>query len=81
MLFAGLNEKELRALADTIAIKKLDKDEILFFDGDPDPNKICTSLYERQNLTIRTYIKKLNRLTFAFSKKLTNLKAALALHF
>ena len=35
MLFAGLNEKELRALADTIAIKKLDKDEILFFDGDP----------------------------------------------
>ncbi len=49
--------------------------------GNPDPDKICTSYIERQNLTMRTYMKRLNRLTIAFSKKLANLKAALALHF
>jgi transposase InsO family protein len=30
---------------------------------------------------MRTYMKRLNRLTIAFSKKLDNLKAALAIHF
>ncbi len=41
---------------------------------------ICTSHIERQNLTIRTFIKRFNRLTLAFSKKLENLNAAVALH-
>jgi hypothetical protein len=36
---------------------------------------------ERQNLTLRMQIRRLTRLTNAFSKKLDNLKAALALHF
>jgi len=36
---------------------------------------------ERQNLTMRMQIRRFTRLTNAFSKKLANLKAALALHF
>ncbi|HTW65987.1 MAG TPA: IS1 family transposase [Bryobacteraceae bacterium] len=49
--------------------------------GDPDPAKICTSHVERQNLTMRMQIRRLTRLTNAFSKKLENHKAAVALHF
>ena len=49
--------------------------------GDPDPVHISTSLIERQNLTMRMNIRRLTRLTNAFSKKLDNLKAAVALHF
>jgi hypothetical protein len=40
------------------------------------------SIYvERQNLTMRMQMRRFTRLTNAFSKKLANLKAALALHF
>jgi IS1 family transposase len=49
--------------------------------GDPDPERICTSHIERQNLTMRMQMRRFTRLTNAFSKKLTNLKAACALHF
>lgn len=49
--------------------------------GTPDPDRICTSIVERSNLTTRTFCKRLNRLTCAFSKKWANHKAALALHF
>jgi IS1 family transposase len=49
--------------------------------GNPDPARICTSHVERQNLTIRMMCRRFTRLTNAFSKKLENLKAALALHF
>lgn len=49
--------------------------------GKPDPSRICTSYVERQNLTMRMAIRRFTRLTNAFSKKLANLKAALALHF
>ena len=49
--------------------------------GNPDFNKICTSFVERQNLTVRMQIRRFTRLTNAFSKKLENLKAAVALHF
>jgi IS1 family transposase len=49
--------------------------------GDPDPKHICTSHIERQNLTMRMQMRRFTRLTNAFSKKLTNLKAACALHF
>jgi hypothetical protein len=36
---------------------------------------------ERQNLTMHTHMKRLARLTLAFSKKLENFRAATALHF
>jgi IS1 family transposase len=49
--------------------------------GDPNPDHICTSHIERQNLTMRMQMRRFTRLTNAFSKKLTNLKAACALHF
>lgn len=49
--------------------------------GNPDEAKICTSHVERQNLTMRMQIRRLTRLTNAFSKKLANHRAAVALHF
>lgn len=49
--------------------------------GMPDPKHICTSFVERQNLTMRMAMRRFTRLTNAFSKKLENLKAAVALHF
>jgi IS1 family transposase len=49
--------------------------------GNPDKNRICTSHIERQNLTMRMQIRRLTRLTNAFSKKWENLWAALCLHF
>lgn len=49
--------------------------------GDPDMSKVCTSHVERQNRTMRMQIRRLTQLTNAFSKKLENHKAAIALHF
>jgi len=49
--------------------------------GNPDPEKICTSHVERQNLNIRMAMRRFTRLTNGFSKKWENLKAALALYF
>jgi len=49
--------------------------------GDPDMQRICTSHIERQNGSLRQWCKRLTRLTYAFSKKWENLRAALALHF
>ncbi len=49
--------------------------------GEPDGERICTSHVERANLTLRMQIRRLTRLTNAFSKKWDNLKAALALFF
>ncbi|MGO9228169.1 MAG: hypothetical protein ACLQKA_03005 [Bryobacteraceae bacterium] len=49
--------------------------------GDPDKKQISTSHVERQNLTIRMQMRRLTRLTNAFSKKWENLWAAYCLHF
>jgi len=47
----------------------------------PDPKRVCTSHVERQNLTMRMSMRRLTRLTNAFSKKWENLWAAYCLHF
>jgi IS1 family transposase len=44
-------------------------------------DQICTSHVERMNGSIRLFIKRLNRLTYAFSKKWDNHRAALAVFF
>jgi IS1 family transposase len=49
--------------------------------GNPHTMAACTSHVERQNLTMRMSMRRMNRLTNGFSKKLENLKAAIALHF
>jgi hypothetical protein len=49
--------------------------------GDPDPRRVCTSIVERQNLTMRMQMRRLTRLTNGFSKKWENHWAALCLHF
>ncbi len=48
--------------------------------GAIDNYDICTSHVERNNLTIRTFMKRFARLSLGFSKKLQNLAAATALH-
>ena len=49
--------------------------------GKPDPKRICTSHIERQILTIRMQMRRMTRLTNAFSKKWDNLWSAYCLHF
>jgi hypothetical protein len=49
--------------------------------GMPDLTRISTSHIEKQNHTLRMHCRRLTRLTNAFSKKLENFKAAVALNF
>jgi IS1 family transposase len=49
--------------------------------GNPDPKRISTSFVERQNLTMRMSMRRFTRLTNAFSKKLENHAAMVALYF
>ena len=49
--------------------------------GRPRWNGISTSYVERQNLTMRMGMRRFTRLTNAFSKKVENPRAAVALHF
>ena len=49
--------------------------------GNPDLSRACTSHVERKNGSLRQWCRRLTRLTYAFSKKKENLRAALALHF
>lgn len=49
--------------------------------GFPDMGLASTSHVERLNGTTRLHMRRLTRLTYAFSKKLDNFKAAAALHF
>lgn len=49
--------------------------------GNPKEKHISTSFAERQNLTMRMQMRRFTRLTNAFSKKVANLRHAVALHF
>jgi IS1 family transposase len=48
--------------------------------GNPDPKHISTSYVERHNLTMRMAMRRFTRLTNAFSKKLANHEASIALY-
>lgn len=49
--------------------------------GRPNLDFISTSHIERLNGTTRLHMRRLTRLTYAFSKKIENFEAAVALHF
>jgi IS1 family transposase len=49
--------------------------------GQPDPDRICTSIVERSNLSTRMGVRRFTRLTNAFSKKWENHWAAVAVWF
>lgn len=60
------------------AITDIEKKPVI---GNPDEDRICTSYVERNNLNVRTFIRRMTRLTIGFSKKWENQEAALALFF
>lgn len=49
--------------------------------GDPDPKHVSTSFVERQNLMMRMGMRRFTRLINAFSKKVENHAAMVAIHF
>jgi transposase-like protein/IS1 family transposase len=60
---------------------KIINTEVVPVCGNPDRARICTSHVERQNLTMRTNIRRFTRLSMGFSKKLENHRAAVSLWF
>ncbi len=66
--------------------KRYSSPEVVFAEkrrisGKPNTDLISTSYIERANGTTRQHMRRLTRLTYAFSKKLENFEAAVALHF
>ena len=55
--------------------------EKIWKQGQPNARYVSTSYVERLNASTRLHVKRLNRLTLAFSKKLENFEAAVSLHF
>ena len=55
--------------------------EVVQVAGQPDPERICTSIVERSNLSTRTSNRRFTRLTNAFSKKWENHWATVACWF
>jgi|SRR5882724_2283778 len=73
---SGLHHQERRYSAPDIV--STEKRSIM---GHPEMDLVSTSHIERLNGTTRLHMKRLARLTYAFSKKLENFEAATALHF
>ena len=59
-------------------VVRVDKSAVL---GSPEAGLISTSYIEKQNHTLRMHCRRMSRLTNAFSKKMENFKAAVALHY
>lgn len=55
--------------------------EVVPVAGNPDPERICTSIVERSNLSLRMGLRRFTRLTNAFSKKWENHCAAVMLWY
>jgi IS1 family transposase len=55
--------------------------KVEIIEGNPDRRHISTSYAERQNLTMRMSMRRFTRLTNGFSKKIENLRYAVALYF
>jgi hypothetical protein len=55
--------------------------EVVPISGRPDPDRICTSIIERSNLSLRMGCRRWTRLTNAFSKKWENHAAAMMLWY
>jgi hypothetical protein len=55
--------------------------EVVPIMGQPDPERICTSIVERSNLSLRMGIRRCTRLTNAFSKKWENHGATMSLWY
>jgi hypothetical protein len=55
--------------------------EVIPVMGQPDPERICTSIVERSNLSLRMGMRRFTRLTNAFSKKWENHWAAVSLWY
>jgi hypothetical protein len=60
---------------------RIKSSEKIWIMGTPNPKEVSTSYVERLNDSTRLHVKRLNRLTLAFSKKLENFEAAVALNF
>lgn len=59
----------------------IESSEKIHITGNPNMDLVSTSYVERLNATTRLHMRRLNRLTLAFSKKFENFEAAVALHF
>ena len=55
--------------------------EIVPVMGQPDPERICTSIVERSNLSLRMGLRRFTRLTNGFSRKLETHAAAVMLWY
>jgi transposase-like protein/IS1 family transposase len=60
---------------------RLKGQEKITVSGNPDEDRICTSHVERNNWTLRGHLRRFTRLSNGFSRKKTNLRAALAIYF
>jgi len=61
------------------AVDKTNLSSVYF--NNPNITQVSTSFVERQNLTMRMSMRRMTRLTNAFSKKIENQAHAVALHF